>query len=214
LTFTLISLVTGVPTLAGVWLAIRQTFTPLEMIAVLFTLANVWLAIRENIWTWPTGIASVLLYLAVFWRSHLYLNAGLQIVYFVLSIHGWYEWLHGGVNKTELKVTHASLRMWGVLMSIGIVLTLALLWLLRATTHDASLPIWDAVTTAFSIVGQYMLNMKIVENWLIWAAVDVIYVVMFIDQKLYPTAILYAFFVFLCLKGVIDWRRTARASAS
>lgn len=183
------------------------------MAAVVFTLANVWLAIKEKIWTWPAGIASVLLYLIVFWRSHLYLNAVLQIVYFVMSIHGWYEWLHGGVNKTELKITKATSRMWTVLMSTGVALTLLLLRLLRLTTHDASLPIWDAVTTAFSLVGQYMLNMKIVENWLIWAIVDVIYVVMFIDQKLYPTAVLYAFFVFLCVKGLLDWRRSAHASA-
>jgi nicotinamide mononucleotide transporter len=212
-TFTLISMVAAVSGLAKVWLAIRAAFTPLELVAVVFTLANVWLAIKENIWTWPTGIASVLLYLVVFWRSHLYLNAGLQIVYFVLSIHGWYEWLHGGVNKSELKVRQASKRMWTALMSIGVVITLALLWLLRLTTHDASLPVWDAVTVGFSLVGQYMLNMKIVENWIIWAAVDAIYVVMFIDQKLYPTAVLYAFLLFLCVKGLLDWRRSALASA-
>jgi len=206
------SMVAAVSGLAKVWLAIRAAFTPLELVAVAFTLANVWLAIKENIWTWPTGIASVLLYLVVFWRSHLYLNAGLQIVYFVLSIHGWYEWLHGGVNKSELKVTHASRRMWAALMLIGVVLTVALLWLLRLTAHDASLPLWDAITVAFSLVGQYMLNMKIVENWIIWAAVDVIYVVMFIDQKLYPTAVLYAFLLFLCVKGLLDWRRSALAS--
>lgn len=189
------TLIAIVITPANVWLAIRQAFTPLEMAAVIFTLINVWLAIKEKIWTWPAGIASVLLYFVVFWRSHLYLNAGLQIVYFVMSIHGWYEWLHGGANKGELTITHASSRMWAVLMSIGVGITLILLWLLRLTAHDASLPIWDAVTTSFSLVGQYMLNMKIVQNWLIWALVDVIYVVMFIDQKLYPTAILYAFFV-------------------
>lgn len=201
----------SLPSLADAWLAVKQTFTPLEMVAVLFTLANVWLAIKEKIWTWPAGIVSVLLYLVVFWRSHLYLNAALQIVYFVMSIHGWYEWLHGGANKTELTITPASPKMWAALMSTGAALTLVLLWVLRITAHDASLPIWDALTTAFSLVGQYMLNMKIVENWLIWAIVDVIYVVMFINQKLYPTATLYAFFVFLCIKGLIDWRRSASA---
>jgi nicotinamide mononucleotide transporter len=207
-------LIAAVITPANIWLAIRTAFTPLELVAVVFTLANVWLAIKEKIWTWPAGIISVLLYLIVFWRAHLYLNAGLQVVYFVMSIHGWYEWLHGGANKTELTITKASPRMWAALMSIGAVITLLLLWLLRLTAHNASLPIWDAVTTAFSLVGQYMLNMKIVENWLMWALVDVIYVFMFIDQKLYPTAILYAFFVFLCLKGLIDWHRSSHASAS
>ena len=186
--------------------------TPLEILAIAFTLANVWLAIKENMWTWPTGIASVLLYLVVFWRSHLYLNASLQVVYFVLSIHGWYEWLHGGVNKSELRVTRASSRMWGALMSIGAVLTLLLFWLLRAAAHDASPPIWDAVTTAFSIVGQYMLNMKIVENWIIWAVVDIIYVFMLVDQHLYYLAALNGFFIILCVKGFIDWRHSARTA--
>ena len=103
--------------------------------------------------------------------------------------------------------------MWAILMSGRIVLTVGFFWLLRVTSHDASLPVWDALTTAFSIVGQFMLNTKIVENWLIWAIVDVIYVFMFIDQKLYLTAVLYAFFVVLCLKGLLDWRRAAKASA-
>ncbi|MEA2238937.1 MAG: nicotinamide mononucleotide transporter [Thermoanaerobaculia bacterium] len=197
---------------ADLWIALKA-MTLLEIVAVVFTLANVWLMVKENIWGWPAGIISVLLYLVVFWRSHLYMNAGLQIVYFVLSIHGWYEWLHGGENKTERRIKLASSKMWAVLMSAGVVLTVGFFWLLRATSHDASLPVWDALTTAFSIVGQYMLNTKLVENWLIWAIVDVIYVFMFIDQKLYLTALLYAFFVVLCLKGLIDWRRIAHASA-
>lgn len=213
MTFALVGIAAALPMLGRVWLAIQTAFTPLELVAVVFTLANVWLAVKEKMWTWPTGIASVLLYLVVFWRTHLYLNAGLQVVYFVLSIHGWYEWLHGGENKTELRITHASPRMWAVLMSAGVALTLLLLGLLRLTARDASLPIWDALTTAFSLVGQYMLNTKIVENWLIWAAVDVIYVVMFIDQKLYPTAVLYAILLILSVKGLLDWRRSALASA-
>ena len=76
-----------------------------KIAAVIFTLVNVWLAVKENIWTWPTGIVGVVLYTFVFYWRKLYLNAWLQIVYFVLSIHGWYEWLHGGVNKSERRIS-------------------------------------------------------------------------------------------------------------
>jgi len=86
--------------------------TLLEIAAIAFTLVNVWLAIKENMWTWPTGIVSVILYAVVFYQSRLYANAGLQVVYFVMSIHGWYEWLHGGVNKTELHVRRTTGRQW------------------------------------------------------------------------------------------------------
>ena len=191
-----------------------MTWTPLEIAAVLFTLANVWLAVKENIWTWPTGIVSVLLYLVVFWRSHLYLNAILQIVYFALSIHGWYEWLHGGEAKTALRIRHATRRQQIGCAIAGVVATVILLRLLRMSTSDASLPLWDAITTAFSLVGQWMLNVKLVENWLVWASVDVIYVVMFMHQRLLATAGLYAFFIVLCAKGWLDWRRSAVAVAN
>jgi nicotinamide mononucleotide transporter len=181
---------------------------------VLFTLANVWLVVKEHIWTWPFGIVSVLLYLLVFWRSHLFLNAGLQVVYLVLSIHGWYEWLHGGEQRSELRVRRATPRTWLAPITGGIAATALLLGLLRVVGTSESLPLWDAITTAFSLAGQWMLNTKVVENWFVWAAVDVIYVVMFIHQKLYLTAGLYALFIVLCVKGFLDWRRSAASSAA
>jgi nicotinamide mononucleotide transporter len=185
-------------------------WTALEVAAVIFTLINVWLAVKENMWTWPTGIVAVLLTFVLYWHKLIYLNAWLQIVYFVLSIHGWYEWLHGGVNKTERRISWASGRTWAISMPAGVALTLLLFYLERRFAPAGSLPIWDAVTTAFSIVAQYMLNMKIIENWIFWALIDMIYVFMLVDQHLYYLAALNGFFIILCAKGLIDWRRTER----
>ena len=190
-----------------------MTFTPLEIAAVLFILANVILAIYENIWTWPTGIVGVLLYLVVNWRAHLYANAILQIIYFVLSIHGWYEWLHGGKNKTELHVSRATLRIWLATIVGGALLT-APIWYLLMRTGNSSSPVMDASTTAYSIVGQVLLNTKVAENWIVWFIVDVVYVVIYVQQALYLTAVLYAVFVVLCVWGYIDCLRSARARAS
>ena len=186
-----------------------MTLTPLETIAVVFTLANVYLAVKENIWTWPTGIVSVLLYLVVNWRAHLFANAVLQLLYFALSIHGWYEWLHGGKNKSERRISAATWRIWLFTVVGGALLTLPIWWVLR--TNDSS-PVMDAATTAYSIVGQFLLNFKIIENWIVWALVDVVYVVIYVEQSLRLTAALYAFFIVLCVKGYIDWRKTAIAA--
>ena len=185
-----------------------MTFTPLEIIAVVFTLFNVWLAVKENIWTWPTGIVSVLLYLVVNWRAHLYANALLQILYFALSIHGWYEWLHGGKNHGERRISRATPKAWAASIAGGALLTLPI-WYLLLLSGTSSSPVMDAATTAYSIVGQVLLNLKIMENWIVWALVDIVYVVIYIQQSLYLTAGLYAFFIVLCTKGFIDWRRSA-----
>lgn len=187
-------------------------WTALEVVAVLFTLINVWLAIKENMWTWPTGIVAVLLTFVLYWHKLIYLNAWLQIIYFLLSIHGWYEWLHGGVNRTERRISWASGLTWATTMPIGVALTLLLFYLERRFAPGGALPVWDALTTAFSIVGQYMLNMKLIENWIIWMLVDVIYVFMLVDQRLYYLAALNAFLFILCIKGFIDWRRSAETA--
>lgn len=181
--------------------------SPLEITAVVFTLANVWLAVKQNIWTWPTGIVSVILYGIVFYQSRFYSNAGLQIVYLVLSIHGWYEWLHGGANYGELHVRKTTARQWIGCIAAGIVLTVAIFWILRWANH-ATFPFWDAFTTAFSLVGQWMMNEKLLENWMIWLLVDIVYVPMFLFGHVVATAALYALFCVLAVRGYVEWKQS------
>jgi nicotinamide mononucleotide transporter len=181
-------------------------WSPLEGIAAAFGLVSVYLSTRQNIWSWPTAIVNVALYTIVFYQGRLYGQMGLQPVYLALSIYGWYEWLHGGAKKTELHVSRASPRLLGALAILNIVTWIALAALLRRT--DAALPWLDALLTTTSLVAQWMMTRKILENWLLWIAVDVIYVPMFISQHLYATALLYAAFLILASMGFVEWRRS------
>jgi nicotinamide mononucleotide transporter len=131
---------------------------------------------------------------------------GLQPVYLALSIYGWYEWLHGGAQRTELHVSRASPRLLGALALINIVTWLALAAILRRT--DAALPWLDALLTTTSLVAQWMMTRKILESWLLWISVDVVYVPMFFSQRLYATALLYAAFLVLAVMGFVEWRRS------
>src|SRR5512140_1505836 len=70
----------------------------------------VWLAARENIWNWPIGIANNIFYFVVFWRSKLYADACLQVVYLLISIYGWYKWAHRDLQKHELTVGRVTRR--------------------------------------------------------------------------------------------------------
>lgn len=187
--------------------------SPLEIAAALFILVNVWLATKENIWTWPTGIVGVVLYAVVNYQAGLYANAGLQIVYFVLSIMGWYEWLHGGVNKTELHVRRTTPRQWLGCAIASAILWVALLALLR-WTHNAQQPILDAGTTALSLVGQWMMNEKLIENWWFWLVVDIAYVPIYLKSGNWLTAVLYAAFCALCIRGLIEWKRSMQLTSA
>ncbi len=83
---------------------------------------------------------------------------------------------------------------------------MALAAVLRQT--DAALPWLDALLTTTSLVAQWMMTRKILENWALWIAVDVVYVPMFISQHLYATALLYAAFLVLAVMGFVEWRRS------
>ena len=187
--------------------------SPLEIAAVLFTLVNVWLAVKQNLWTWPTGIVSVVLYGVVFYQSRFYSNAGLQLVYLALSIHGWYEWQHGGADRTELHASRTTPRQWIGCGIAAVLLTGAIFGLLLLTT-EATFPFWDALTTAISLVAQWMLNKKLLENWLGWLFVDIIYVPMFAFGGRVLTAGLYAVFCAMAWRGYVEWKRTIALSAS
>ena len=184
----------------------------LELIAVVVTLAAVYLTARQIIWCWPLGMVSVTLYAAVFYQAKLYADMGLQGLYFALAIYGWWAWLHGGEDHGKLGVTRTSLPMLVSLALIGALAAVIMGQTLYRLT-DASLPFMDSALTSFSIVAQWMQTRKKLEAWLIWLAVDVFYVGMFLYKGLYPTAGLYALFLYLALMGFVEWRRSMREVA-
>src|SRR5688572_7261022 len=178
-----------------------------EILAVVFGIISVYLSTRENIWSWPTALVNVSLYFIVFLEAKLYADMGLQVVYFALSLYGWYEWLYGGENRTELHVSRATRSLGVRLLVIGAV-SAAVLGTVLARFTDAALPYLDSATTSTSLVAQWMMTRKIVENWAVWVVVDVVYIGMFIFKHLYLTAGLYAVFLVLAVMGYVQWKQS------
>lgn len=92
------------------------------------------------------------------------------------------------------------------------VLGVAVLGTLFARFTDAALPYVDSATATTSVVAQWMMTRKVLENWAVWIAVDVVYVGMFIYKSLDLTAALYAGFLVLAIMGHVQWRRSYRGS--
>ena len=178
-----------------------------EVLAVITGIISVYLSTRENIWSWPTALVNVALYFVVFYEAKLYADMGLQAVYFALSLYGWYEWLYGGENRTELHVSRTPSALGVRLALIGIACAVVLGTLLARFT-DAALPYIDSATTSTSLVAQWMMTRKILENWAVWVAVDVVYIAMFVFKRLYLTAGLYAVFLVLAVMGYVQWKRS------
>jgi len=183
----------------------------LEWIAALAGAVSVYLSARENIWSWPTAIVNVGLYTIVFRRAGLYSDMGLQVVYLLLSIYGWYQWLYGGAHRTQLTVSRAAARDWLIVTPIAIVFWITLARY-TATLPGVALPSLDAGLTTISLVAQWMMTRKILENWVLWIVADVVYVPMYIYKGLPVTAALYAVFLGLAVIGLRSWWRSYRSA--
>jgi nicotinamide mononucleotide transporter len=179
--------------------------TAIEWVAALVTIASIWLATRENVWYFPTGIVSVLLYARVYYGARLYAEAALQFVWLVLMLYGWYEWLHGGADRRELPVTRTPRWGWWTSILCGAAMTAIIISIQRTFTNNPN-PYADSAIAAWSIVAQWMTARKWLENWLLWVAVNAVAVPLYLVRELWITAALYAVLFLLGVKGYRDWR--------
>lgn len=186
-----------------------RSLNPYEVLAVVFSLLCVLLTIKENIWQWSVGILGVIFYLVVFYQAKLYANMWLQVVLIALQIYGWYEWLYGGKNKSELQISRTSVGLNIRLAGLAIIGTAALTLGFRKFTDNA-MPLGDSASTVLSLIAQWMLAKKYLENWLVWILVNVILIALGIGQQLYLTAGLYVIFFVLAMLGFWEWRKSYR----
>lgn len=200
--------------------ALRPLFAPaftlwgapatwLELIAVALALVMVALNMRVNPLAWPLAIASSMLYFLLFWDSRLYGEAGLQIFFVAVALWGWWQWLRGTMDDgSALRVRALPRRE-----ALACLLVLALAWpalaLFLDHRTDSDVPWFDAFPTAASLVGQWLLGRKYIENWLVWLVVNVVSVALFAVKGLWLTVLLYAVFVVLSVVGWRAWQRLA-----
>lgn len=168
--------------------------------------ATVWLTVKQKIWCWPIGIANNIFFIILFLEAKLYADMGLQVIYIVLSLLGWYWWLKGGENKSILQVSRISQVHAAILFCVTILATCGMTIYL-SSINDAA-PFLDALTTVLSLVAQYLLTRKFIENWYVWMTADIIYIGLYLSRDLFLTGILYMIFFAMCVAGVKEWKES------
>ena len=188
--------------------AFSWTGTPFTWLELVATVLAIWMVVcnqRVNPLGWPLAIVSSLLYGLLFVHSKLYGEAALQVVFIVLGGWGWWQWLRGrGAHGEPLQVRQLSPRQRVIALGV----TLAgwpLLGALLARVTDSDLPYLDALPTVGSLVGQYLLGRKWLDNWPAWVAVNAFSLVLFATKGLWLTVAVYAVFLVMALEGWRAW---------
>ena len=173
-----------------------------ELLGFVTGIACVALAVAQRIETFPIGIANNLFFIVLFADARLYADMALQVVYIVLGLQGWLAWARRVGGPLEVKQAGPRL-LAGTTLAV-IAGTFILIPILRHA-HGAA-PGWDAVTTSMSLGAQLLLNLKRLETWYVWIAVDIIYVPLYFSRDLNLTALVYVVFLALCVQGWRQWR--------
>jgi nicotinamide mononucleotide transporter len=182
----------------------------IEIVASILGVLNIVLLVRRSIWNYPFGIVMVSLYGVVFFQARLFSDALLQVFFFVVQIYGWWVWYHARDSAGLVKVELMSARSRILWVAVIVGATAAESWYLAYHTSDSA-PWMDANTTAMSVVAQYLLSIRKVENWILWIVTDVVQIGLYYWKGLYPTTGLYVLFLILSCVGLYEWLREWRA---
>ena len=180
--------------------------SPVELLATLLGVLCVVLGVRRSVWTFPTAIGSVLLVGWAVWTARLYSDALLQLFFVGANLYGWANWRRSQADQGDVLVeamsagerarwtagTGASTLAWGGGM---------------AGWTDAAYPWWDAATAVVSAAAQLLMARRKWENWVLWIAVDLALIPLYLAKGLIMLAALYLFYLVLSIWGLVTWRR-------
>lgn len=180
-----------------------------EIAANLLNAVSIFLAARNSVHTWWTGIIGSLLFGYVFFEARLYADVTLQAFFVCTSIWGWWNWSHGGAGESlPIRRTALEVLVGLAVLAIGAAAGYGLL-LYRFT--NAAAPFFDSIVLVFSVLGQFLLMGRRLENWLSWFLVNTIAVPLYFSRGLHLTSVLYAAFWINAIFGFIRWRRVYSA---
>jgi nicotinamide mononucleotide transporter len=186
---------------------------PIDWIGMFSGIIGVFLSIKERISAWPFFILCYSAYVYISFRSGYYAFSAMNSGFIIIAIYGWYKWARGsasGNNDTHiLKISRLPTHVWPLIGTFVAVCTLAV-GMLLSQMDDARLPFIDAFAVSNALVAQWMLSRKYIENWIFWIVSDIIYINLFLNDKLWPSVLLFGVFIALACKGWRDWQQSIR----
>ena len=190
-----------------------ETFKIIELVAVVFGVLSVWYARKENILVFPFGIINVLIYIYICIATQLYANAGINVVYFLTNVYGWYNWSRTNDEQGTLQISRNTNLQNILWFSAAIVLYGVIVLILRTANQDdpvylnSILPWIDGMNASFFLCATVLMTIKKIENWWFWIAGNIISIPVYFSQGLYFTSLQYAIFLVIAIMGLREWNK-------
>lgn len=196
----------------------------LETSGAIFGILSVFFSIKKNIWVYPTGIISTLIYVYLLFNAGLLGDCMINVYYTVMSIYGWILWAKNSEDNIHVDVNWASKKEW-IYASILFILSLALVTLIyyykpyidnKFSMEGTSFGLYhldwanwmDVFTTSIFLVGMWFMAKQRIESWIFWIIGDLICIPMMIFKGLGITSVQYLVFTIMAILGYVNWKKS------
>lgn len=195
----------------------------LEIIATIFGLLSVYFSIKKNIWVYPTGIISTVLFIYIMFVFGLLGDMLINVYYTVMSIYGWILWSKSSEDHIHVEVKKASKNDWkiGSVLFVASLLFVGTIYYYKPfidnqfSMEGVKLGLYhldwanytDIVTTSLFLVGMFFMAKRNLENWIFWIVADIVCVPMMLYKGLGFTALQYLIFTAMAIVGYFEWKK-------
>jgi nicotinamide mononucleotide transporter len=195
----------------------------LESTAAIFGILSVFFSVKKNIWVYPTGIISTIIYVYILFDFGLLGDMMINFYYTVMTIYGWVLWSKNSEDHVHISVSKTGIKDWyfvSFLFFISLGLVTFIYYFKPFIDNNFSMAHvnlglyhldwanWlDVFTTALFLVGMYLMAKRKVENWLFWIIGDFIVVPMMVYKGLGITSVQYFIFAIMAVYGYLDWKK-------
>jgi len=196
----------------------------LEAVAATFGLLSVFFSIKKNIWVYPTGIISTVIYVYLLFNAGLLGDCMINVYYSVMSIYGWILWNQNSDDHIHVDVEWASVKEWifSIILFIFSLLLVTVIyyykpWIdnhfsmanVKLGLHHLDWANWlDVFTTSIFLVGMWFMAKRRIENWIFWIIGDLICIPMFLYKGLGITSVQYLVFTVMAIIGYQNWKKS------
>ena len=194
----------------------------LEIIGVIFGFLSVWYARKGNIWVYPTGIISTMLFVYLLWHYVLWGDMLINVYYTIMSIYGWVLWARNAQDNiiTISRTTPADWKTAALLGAFSFLFVIGVYYLKPFIKNDFSMQgvtlgfhnflpteYVDVFTTAIFLVGMWLMAKRKIENWLFWIVGDLISIPLYYIKGMVFTSFQYLLFTIIAIMGYLEWSR-------
>lgn len=182
----------------------------LEAFAIFTSYSCTYMCVVQTRINYIMGAIAVSALCVLFYQQGLYSSMALQVYLFPTLLYGWFRWKSDADPRPVTSIFDFS--KWWLAAYAGLTVATYLALNYISTSMGATLPLGDSAILVLSILAQFMMDNKKLENWIFWIIGNIIAIPVYFTAGLPFLALQFVYFLGNAIWGYYEWRKSKQMS--